>query len=154
MKPKVIFLSVVVTWVGLAPSSVAETGDPWLGTWKMNIAKSLFNPGPAPTGPGGTVTFEAWGDGIQRTNPDPKGVTYAAKYDGKDYPVKNNPNADTISFRRVNAYTYELTTKLKGEVKGVNRGMVTSDGKTRVVITIGKNAKGDDFANLEWFERQ
>lgn len=156
MQRNSILVALVVTCAtALAPSSVAAAGDPWLGTWKINVAKSVYNPGPAPTGPGGTVTFEAWGEGgIQRTNPDPKGVTYAANYDGKDYPVKNNPNADTISFRRLSAYSYEFTTKLKGEVRGMNRGTVSSDGKTRVVIAISKNAKGEDVSNVEWFERQ
>src|SRR5205823_3617459 len=28
----------------------AQTADPWLGTWKLNLAKSSYSPGPAPKG--------------------------------------------------------------------------------------------------------
>ena len=154
MQPKSILAVAIVCVAVLPSSSVAQTADPWLASWKLNVAKSSFNPGPGPTR-GGTVTFEAWGeDGMQRTNPDPKGTTYGGSYDGKDYPIKNNPRVNTISFRRLNAYSYEMTWKLNGEVRSVSRGSVSSDGKTRHVIAVGKNAKGEDFANYEWFDRQ
>ena len=117
------------------------------------MAKSSSNPGPAPT-TSATVTFEAWDGGMRRTNTDSKGVTYAAKYDEKDYPVKNNPNATTISLKRLNDYSYEATTKLNGKVMQVSRAVVSSDGKTRTVIVIGKDAKGRAFANVEVFDRQ
>ena len=38
-----------------------------------------------------------------------------AKFDGKDVPVKGNPNADTMSFRKISDRSYEVTSKKGGK---------------------------------------
>jgi hypothetical protein len=38
---------VVLTGILVATSiGLGQGGDPWIGTWKLNVAKSTFNPGP------------------------------------------------------------------------------------------------------------
>ena len=69
--------------------------DAAVGTWKLNVAKSKFHPGPPPQS--ATMTFEASGTGIKRIgeaiNADGTKTSfeYTAEYDGKDYPVTGNP---------------------------------------------------------------
>src|SRR5215475_14454944 len=87
-------------------SGFAQT-DPFIGTWKLNLAKSKFSPGPPPKSQ--TVTYEAVGQGykIAVKGTDAEGKTFeyqfTANYDGKDYPVTGNPDWDTIAFKRFDA---------------------------------------------------
>ena len=69
----------------------AQASAERIGTWKLNVAKSKYNPGPAPQS--GTLKIEAAGQGEKATT---EGVNaagtatmtqYTANYDGKDYPV-------------------------------------------------------------------
>src|SRR5215831_2117096 len=112
-------------WYALAALSVAAmmalswpalAADNWLGTWKLNTAKSKYSPGPGPKSQ--TIKQEAWESGVRLTadgvDVDGKAThtEYAAKYDGKDYPWKGNANADTISVKRIDDNTYESVWKL------------------------------------------
>ena len=45
--------------------ATAQTKDPFVGTWTLNVAKSKYDPGPAPKG--GTTTYEAAGKGYKVT---------------------------------------------------------------------------------------
>jgi hypothetical protein len=108
-------IAVVVTLAAvLVVGSIArtQTSDPWIGTWKVNLEKSTYSPGPKPTVPG-TVKIEPSAAGIKTTidATDPEGKpTHAesvAAFDGKDSPVKGaqRPNT-TWALKRV-----ELTTE-------------------------------------------
>ena len=57
MKVMKISISVLATvlWLGLSSNLLAA--DASLGTWKLNLAKSKYNPGPAPKS--ATFTLEA-----------------------------------------------------------------------------------------------
>jgi hypothetical protein len=106
----------------LATLSVAlglAAADPAIGTWKLNVAKSKYSPGPVPKS--ATVTYEVSGDGVKRTGEtvtadgQTTSFSYTAQYDGKEYPVTGNPNADTIVLKRINDYTSESTLKKGGK---------------------------------------
>src|SRR5215472_671136 len=102
---------------GLAATLVAA--DPAIGTWKLNVAKSKYTPGPTPKS--ATITYEETADGIKRTGEsvDAEGkttsFTYTAKYDGKDYPVSGTDLYDTITLKRLNDQTVEATLKKSGK---------------------------------------
>ena len=87
-----------------------------LGTWKLNLAKSKYNPGLAPMSE--TRVYEPWEkDGVKASfnvvGTDGKTVTlgYSAHYDGKDYKVTGSPEWDAIALTRVDANTVEATQK-------------------------------------------
>ena len=133
--------------------------NPQVGTWKMNVAKSKYSPGPAPKS--GTVKIEAWGDdGVKVTadgvNADGQTthVEFQAKYDGKDYPITGLPNADTILLKRVNPNTVDGITKKGGKEVGKTRSVVSKDGKTRTFTTEGTDAKGQKFKNVTVYDRE
>ncbi len=46
----------------------------------------------------------------------PRSSEYTAGYDGKDYLFTGNLNADAISFKRIDDFTVEATTKKAGKV--------------------------------------
>jgi hypothetical protein len=119
--------------------------NPLVGTWKLNLDKSKYDPGPAPKSL--TRTVEAAGDGVKYTfdgvAADGKALAYSfsVKFDGKDNPVMGNaPNgADTISATRTDAHHYVATLKKAGTVVGTSKVTVAADGKsTTVDSTSGK----------------
>ncbi len=131
--------------------------DPQMGTWKLNEARSKFTPG---TPKFATVTLESTlgtikvtGDGID-ANGKPTHVEWAGKFNGKDYPVKGDPNADTRSYRKVGNRTLEVTVKKNGKVTATVRTVLSAEGKTRTSTVTGTTAKGKKFRNVAVYDKQ
>ena len=142
----------------LVTAAFAQT-DPQVGLWKLNVAKSKYNPGPAPKS--GTTRIEAAGAGAKVTVDQvmPDGSTrhwaFTGNYDGKDVPITgNNPDADTAARTRVNATTVRMVLKKRGKVTTTQTSAVSSDGKTRTVTTTGVSAGGQTVNNVAVYERQ
>lgn len=137
--------------------SFAQAADPFIGTWKMIVAKSTFNPGPAPKS--GSVTFTTAPAGfravIEGVGPKDEKTRweYTGNYGGNDLPLKGNPDGDSISVRRINATTVETTIKRAGKVAVTNTRTVSADGKTLTVVTKGTNAQGQTVHNVQIFEK-
>ncbi len=137
----------------------ARAADSNVGTWKVNLAKSKYDPGPPPKTPN-VIKIEADGDGIKVTNDgvnaegQPTHVTYSATYDGKDYPETGNPNADTISIKRINANTIETITKKGGKMMLTSRTVISNGGKLRTTTQNGTNAQGQKIHNVIVADKQ
>jgi hypothetical protein len=137
----------------------AQMSDPRIGTWKLNVAKSKYSPGPAPQSL--TVKVEPAGQGEKTTtdfvNADGTRTTtqYTANFDGKDYPLTGSQlGADTVSLKRIDARTTERTDKKGGKVVQTLTRVVSQDGKTMTVTTKGTNAQGQAVNNVVVFEKQ
>jgi hypothetical protein len=146
---------VVAMAVVIGGTAFAQTN---LGTWKVNVEKSKYNPGPAPKS--GTLTYEVAGAGVKVTV---DGVaadgalthyTFTGNYDGKDNPEVGNPNADTIALTRVNATTTKSVSKKGGKVTTTLTSVVSSDGKTLTITTTGTNAQGQKVDSLLVLDKQ
>jgi len=118
----------------------AQVTDPRAGTWKLNVAKSKYEPGPAPKSL--MVKVEAAGQGEKVTsdfdNADGTHTTtqYTANFDGKEYSLTGSAlGADKISLKRVDARTTIRTDK---------KGEKVVQTLTRVVSQDGKDHDGDD----------
>jgi hypothetical protein len=142
-----------------AAGTATMAADSNVGGWKLNLAKSQYNPGPAPTSQ--ILKIEAWGsDGVNYTSDGmdaagkPAHWEFQAKYDEKFVLLKGNPDADMISYKRIDANTIDSTTQLNGKVTGHSRAVVSADGKTRTLTQTGVNAKGQDIHNVLVFEKQ
>jgi hypothetical protein len=138
-------------------ATVSAQGVPALGTWKLNVAKSKFSPGPAPKST--TVTFSAAGQGVKAVvdgaGPDGGKIhwEYTANFDGKAYPVTGNPDGDMVVMKRVNANTIETAYTLKGKPTVTNTRVLSADGKTLTVTSTGTNAQGQKINNVQVFEK-
>ena len=159
MKGRGLVLFALVSAALISLGSVAFAADNNIGTWKLNVAKSTYSPGPAPQSQ--TVKIEAWGeDGVKFTSdgvgPDgkPTHMEFQAKYDGKDNPFKGNPDADTIAYKRTDANTIEAVTKLKGKVTINARAVVSNDGKTRTLTQTGQDAQGRAVKTVAVYDKQ
>ena len=145
--------------LALAVLANAQPGDPFIGTWRLNVSKSKYNPGPVPKSI--TTTYEAAGQGykISVKNEPASGpvrqFSYTTSLDGKDAPVTgNNPNADMIAIKRIDAHTLEVVNKKGGKVTTTQRNVVSADGKTRTVTTTGTDGQGQKLNDVGVFEKQ
>jgi hypothetical protein len=143
----------------LAGTALAQAADPQIGSWKLNLAKSTFSPGPAPKS--GTTKIEAAGAGAKvivdqaMADGTMRHWEFTANYDGKDSPVTgNNPDADMVARTRVNANTVATVAKKGGKVTTSQTSAVSADGKTRTVTTKGVNAAGQTVNNVSVYDRQ
>jgi putative transposase len=64
----------------------------------------------------------------------PLKISYEAKFDGKDYPVTGVPDTDSVSYRRVNAYTLQGKLKKGGKMIAEFTVVVSKDGKITTVL--------------------
>jgi hypothetical protein len=152
----IILATAVLT---IAVLATAQTKDPFVGTWGLNVAKSKYSPGPVPKSV--TATYEVAGQGykISVKNEPASGpvqqYSYTTNLDGKDAPVTgNNPNADMVAAKRIDAHTLEIVNKKGGKVTTTQRNVVAADGKTRTVTTTGTDAQGQKVNNVTVFEKQ
>ncbi len=143
----------------LAGTVVAQGADPQVGTWKLNLAKSKYSPGPPPKS--ATTKIEAAGAGAKvivdqvQSDGTVRHWEFTANYDGKDSPITgNNPDADIVARTRVNANTVKTVSKKNGKVTTSQTSEVSSDGKTRTVTTTGMNAAGQAVSNVAVYDKQ
>jgi hypothetical protein len=129
-----------------ASAIVLAQADPHVGTWVVNLEKSTYAPGTAPKS--SRSVYSAAGKGIKvvSTTVTAAGATinmeFTAQPDGKDYPVKGQPDYDTTTLTRVDSHTLEFTRKKAGKVVQTARSVVAKDGKTRAITATGVNAQG------------
>ena len=147
----------VTALCAMAATVFAQAPQGLAGTWKMNPAKSTFSPGPAPKSM--TITYTPVGESmkieVHQVSADGAAqhweMTGAA--DGKEYPVTGNPDAETISLKRIDATTGESTFKKAGKVMAVNKRTLSADGKTLTIATTGVNGKGEKRNDVAVFEK-
>jgi hypothetical protein len=143
----------------VAELATAQSKDPFVGTWRLNLAKSTYSPGPPPKST--TSTYEAAGQGYKvsvKTEPasgPAQQWSYTSNLDGKDSPITgDNPNADTVAVKRIDANTLEIANKKGGKVMTTQKNVVAPDGKTRTVTTTGTDAQGQKVNNVAVYEKQ
>ena len=116
----------------------------FVGTWE-SVEVKVGEPTP--------FEVEKWkGDGYSLINPAFQGrVDF--KLDGKEYTGKGPrvPAGATMSGKRVDDRTMELTFKLKGKKRSTERWVVSADGKT---LTQTVTDAGQSKPEIEVYERQ
>jgi hypothetical protein len=135
----------------------AQGANHRIGTWHLNVAKSTYSPGPAPTSQ--VLTIEAAGAGEKVTSESVSATgaktvsVYTANYDGKPYPITGSETADTVTLKRVDANTSERTDSKGGKAVQTFTRVVSKDGKTMTVTIKGTNAQGQAVNNVVVFEK-
>jgi hypothetical protein len=138
--------ALAVCGVTLISASLALAGENWVGTWKVNLAKSKYSPGPAPKS--AILKFEPSPAGIKLTTDivDAEGKAFlggfTSKFDGKEVPLTGNPNADVGSPKRLDDNSYENVWKKAGKVTVTAKAVVSADGKTLTITQTGTDTQG------------
>jgi hypothetical protein len=109
-------------------SAVLAADLPYVGKWKVNLAKSDFGQT--------TVTYQSLPGGEWQTTAF--GVTYRFRMDGKDYP---DTMGGTNSWKAVDARKWEITGKVNGKVTATDTLKLSDDGKS--LTDTGKQMKPD-----------
>jgi hypothetical protein len=155
MRPRIVVLTLALCFIAAA-FCFATSHDAQMGTWKLNEAKSKI------TGPGKnlTVVYEAAGDNIKvivdgvDAEGKPTHNEWTGKFDGKDYPVTGDANADTRSYTVVDDHTVSLTNKKGGKTMATGKIVVAADGKSRTLTVNGTDAQGKKFENVVVYDKQ
>ena len=143
----------------LALSAAAYAQDPNVGSWRVDLAKSKYNP-PDLAPKSATVKSSPAGKGVNVVVDvvDYTGKSlhyeYTATYDGGDTPVKGDPGRDTTATKRIDDLTFEQTNKKDGKVTTVSRWVYAQDGKSRTQTTTGVNPQGQKTSNtVVWLKQ-
>jgi hypothetical protein len=157
VRPLGLVGSVLALAVTASVALPAQAQDQGIGTWRLNVSKTTMSPGPKPVS--STVTIEASDGGIKQVTEQSLGLgasksEFTARFDGKDYPIRGNPNADVVALKRVDDRSYEVIGKKGGKVTISSRVTLSADGKTRTVVQTGVDAKGQKVMNTMVYDRK
>lgn len=138
--------SVLTALAGLCVSvAVCLAADANIGTWKLNEAKSKMAPGMVKNS---TVVYSAQGDNVKvvvdgvGADGKPAHNEWTGKFDGKDYPLVGDPNADMRAYTKVDARTMNIVNKKGGKVTTTAQIVLAADGKSRVLTGDTTDAAG------------
>ena len=141
MKTRTILFTLALCFAAVA---VGFASDANMGTWKLNDAKSKFSPGATKNT---TVVYAPAGDMVKVTvdGVDKDGKAehneWTGKFDGKDYPVTGGSAYDSRAYTKVDDHTMNMTIKKAGKVTATGKIVVSADGKSRTVTTMGSDPK-------------
>jgi len=147
MKRILAFAAVAIFVSATASRMLAQ--NPALGTWKLNVAKSKYSPGPAPKSM--TRTVESAGDKVKYTfegvaaDRSKIAYTFTVAFDGKDYPISGSGapgGADAIAFKQTNSGSYEAILKKAGKPTLISRVQVSKDSNTTTISQSSADGKG------------
>ena len=146
---RILVLATVVTLCLVGSGlMLAQSTDPFVGTWKMNVAKSKFTGTPALQSE--TLTIEAQGNAekvsVEGIAGDGSRIAYSytSNLDGKPALVSGSgvPNgADMYVVKRIDPNTRTVASMKAGKVVRTQRSVVSKDGK---VLTLNNKGTGTD----------
>ena len=140
--------------VAQQPSAPSDD-NPLIGTWRLVVEKSRYNPGPPPQRQ--TRTYQAQPNGVKtiiktvQADGESTTVEYTANYDSIEYRVTGSAAADGIALTRIDTHTAEARLMHAGRVVGTARRVVSPDGKT-MTITL-RDARGA-VQNVAYYEKE
>lgn len=151
---RTVFLTVAV--LVISALSLCAADDSFMGTWKLNEAKSKIGAGaPKVT----TVVYETVGDQLKVTGEgtladgSPLHDEWTGKLDGKDYPV-NSGTEGMRSYTRVNDRTLKFANKKAGKVITTGTVKLAADGKSRTVTRTDTDANGKRVNSTQVYDKQ
>ena len=153
MKSKTTLVTLLV-W--LAAGAVCF-GSAFDGTWKLNAKKSHMGRG---MGRNNTVKYEMafpFQTKVTVDGMDAKGKAthneWVGMFNGTDYALTGDPDADTRSYNKVDDHTLNFWQKKGGKVVVSGKIVVSADGKSRTVTTMAKNKKGKMVRTTAVFDK-
>jgi hypothetical protein len=153
-----IFKTLLVAAIIASGTGTALAADAVVGTWKLNLTKSTFSPGPAPKSQTRVYSESAQGVTVivKTTTADGKdsSTTLTYKEDGKPYPASGSPDFDMVSVTRVDAFLTHSTQMKAGATVGTAVRTVSKDGKTLTFAQKLTHANGAKYDDVSVYDRQ
>jgi hypothetical protein len=158
--------SLITAAVLLCATLAGQTADPRMGTWTLNLAKSMYPPGLAPQSqtlkwePAENGGFTLTTDGVDAQGQAIHTET-TAKLDGKDYPIQGGPSgapARTRATRRLDDRTFESVDKFtgaNGDIMSLVRvEQFSADGRTMTNTSSRRDAQGQVVRIVAVYDKQ
>ena len=125
----------------------------FVGTWKVDVAHSTYQPGSAPKSE--ILRFEPVGggfkvslDGVNQQGPYHSEST--GKFDGIDVPVVATPARQarfTYAFARIDDHTWDIVIKVNSERRILVHNVVSDDGKTMKGVSTAVTNQGQTITS-------
>ena len=134
--------------------------DPFVGTWKLNPGKSLFDPNHRPTE--ATMQWQLQPDGtylMTATGTSAKGERVSERPqhlipDGRPYPVPDFPGLVAITTRPAPNTLRGEAKREDGTVAGEGTYVVSADGRSLTATTAGFDTQLRRFETQTVWDRQ
>jgi hypothetical protein len=158
MRKNLLVSSLLLCVAALMGSQAAFAGENWVGTWKLNAAKSKFSSETVARAE--TLKFESGSSGITLTfeGTDPQGKPiqgkYTSKFDGKEVAWIGNPSADVASPKRIDDNSYENVWMMDGKQTMTAKVVVSEDNKTLTVTETPTDTPGAAAGSVAVYDRQ
>jgi hypothetical protein len=120
--------------------TIASAQSAFVGTWKLNQAKSHLT--------GDKVTYSSTADGTMKETTAVGSYTF--KTDGRPY---TTPFDSTVTWKQTGPSTWTTEDRQKDVLLATEIISVSDDGKTMTVISTGTNPDGKDFHDTEVYIR-
>lgn len=136
----------------LVLAAQSEHMTPFTGTWKLNLSRSKFHPGP----PFKSFTIAFTPDGVRHLdliNADGQRLKISLPWSGGK-PVSPNGMENTVTTSKIRGRTFHDIWKENGNVTEDVRGAVSPDGKTLKVTVSGADRQGRPYHNELTFDKQ
>jgi hypothetical protein len=132
----------------------------FVGSWKADVAKSRYEPGPGPKSE--TLRFEPVGEGFRVSldgvnEQGPYHSEGTGKFDGIDVPVVATPARQarfTYAFSRIDDHTWDIAIKVNGERRILVHNVVSDDGKTMRGVSTAVTNRGQITTQDVIYEKQ
>lgn len=150
--------AVLFTHVVSAQCPPGAEPDLVLGTWTLNVEKSVYRPGPAPRAQ--TRVYQTHGEGVKATitTVDDEGrevkAEYTANYDSVEYPLTGSAQVDAIALKRISPYRAEATLTHARKIIGTAVRILSEDGKTMSIHFKGIDRDGRNVDNLAVYDKK
>lgn len=137
--------TIAVSWGLILVAGGIYAADPFEGTWKLNESKSKLTSG---TDKDTKIVYSS------HQNPDKVTVTadgvegdgtpihteWKGRFDGKDYKITGDPDANMRSYKKINDRTLYMVAKKGDEVVAQGLIVVSADGKSQDVTLTSPDA--------------
>ena len=149
--------TVLALLISAAATSFCFAGDDaFMGTWKLNEAKSKIAEGMpknnmvvyAQTGDEVTITV----DGVDAGKPVHH--VWTGKFDGKDHAAKGSDMHNSRAYTKVDAHTLTYTVTKDGKKVGDGKVVIAADGKSRTVTETDMGKDGKQATTTAVYDKQ
>jgi hypothetical protein len=128
------------------------------GTWKLNLQRSQYIPGPAPRSL--TLNITQDGQNIRDTlemidaqgNVSTRVVTHV--YDGQPHPATGFPDFDATVLTQVDTNSLIASRMKAGKLVQVGTFVISQDGKTLMTTITGINVNGQPVKAIAVYDKQ
>ncbi|MDQ6911408.1 MAG: hypothetical protein M3128_00850 [Verrucomicrobiota bacterium] len=154
MKTKTTLLALLLS---ATTASLGLAGDdPFMGTWKLDEAKSKIGAGMPKNS---TVVYAQSGDDVTITvdgtdNGKAAHHVWTGKFDGKDYAAKGSDMHSSRAYTKVDAKTLTYTVTKDGKKIGDGKVVIAADGKTRTVTETDTDKDGKQATTTAVYDKQ